>query len=110
MLSLVICGVLLHSSQLGKTRETEKRFYTFSLLSLTAQNPCDEANHKYLRDSQGVRGSGSSGSSHVCDAIITQGWYRVLSPLGGDMPTTCVTRGSCGTKYPVWLEGNLLQT
>ena len=72
---------------------------------ISGQDPCQTGNHEILNDPNGVRGSGISGSNIVCDAIISEGWYRVTSPLGGDIPTTCLPEGSCSTQYPVWLDG-----
>ncbi|XP_077980229.1 von Willebrand factor D and EGF domain-containing protein-like [Glandiceps talaboti] len=42
-----------------------------------------------------------------CDANITQGWYRFTHAVGGEMPTECVGMDTCGTTYPVWIDGTM---
>ena len=45
----------------------------------------------------------------VCDSVISEGWYRVISDAGGKMPTKCVPKGQCGTVYPIWLKGMFIR-
>lgn len=41
-----------------------------------------------------------------CDSFLKEGWYRVTSLAGEEMPTSCPTNGfRCGTIEPVWLNG-----
>ncbi|XP_031564719.1 uncharacterized protein LOC116300091 [Actinia tenebrosa] len=32
-------------------------------------------------------------------------WYRIQSPAGNQLPTTCVPQNRCGTQAPGWLNG-----
>ncbi|XP_070534743.1 uncharacterized protein [Ptychodera flava] len=41
----------------------------------------------------------------TCDDDLEEGWYRFVGDDGGDMPTSCVDLGMCGTDYPIWLAG-----
>ncbi|XP_021374038.1 uncharacterized protein LOC110463614 isoform X2 [Mizuhopecten yessoensis] len=43
------------------------------------------------------------GKNGQCDSSLTERWYRVDLP----MVTTCPDINSCGTSYPVWLNGTL---
>lgn len=41
-----------------------------------------------------------------CDSFLKEGWYRVTSQAGEEMPTSCPKNGfRCGTIEPVWLNG-----
>ncbi|XP_055956862.1 uncharacterized protein LOC130010536 [Patella vulgata] len=57
-------------------------------------------------------GDGRSINCHVnydkCDRYMEPGWYRVQSESGENltMPTSPVPVYSCGTKYPIWLNGD----
>ncbi|XP_021374040.1 uncharacterized protein LOC110463614 isoform X4 [Mizuhopecten yessoensis] len=42
------------------------------------------------------------GKNGQCDSSLTERWYRVDLP----MVTTCPDINSCGTSYPVWLNGS----
>lgn len=42
----------------------------------------------------------------ISDDMLKEGWYRVYSDNGGDMPTTQLPETKyCGTINPVWLNG-----
>lgn len=44
----------------------------------------------------------------ICDRLITPGWYSVkVENKNVDMPTSCITGGTCGTSSPIWLNGNI---
>jgi len=43
-------------------------------------------------------------STSICDATITEQWYRSVSGAGPDMPTSHVPLGRCGTLYPIWVN------
>ncbi|XP_019626405.1 PREDICTED: oncoprotein-induced transcript 3 protein-like [Branchiostoma belcheri] len=47
----------------------------------------------------------SPGEAELCDSGLRRGWYRFHSLAGGQMPTACVSRYSCGTPGPVWMMG-----
>ncbi|XP_066277612.1 oncoprotein-induced transcript 3 protein-like isoform X1 [Branchiostoma lanceolatum] len=47
----------------------------------------------------------SPGETELCDSDLRSGWYRFNSLAGGQMPTSCVPRYSCGTPGPVWMFG-----
>ncbi|XP_078572159.1 MAM and LDL-receptor class A domain-containing protein 2-like isoform X1 [Branchiostoma floridae x Branchiostoma japonicum] len=48
-----------------------------------------------------------AGHSPLCDNTLTKGWYRFISYVGGDIPTTCVEPYHCGTQVPIWMNGTL---
>ncbi|OWF53473.1 oncoprotein-induced transcript 3 protein-like [Mizuhopecten yessoensis] len=64
--------------------------------------------HKLL-GKMDIRGAMCSISGKVyCDRLIDGGWYKaVYKGLPLDMPTSCVNPASCGTGFPIWLNGNL---
>ena len=41
----------------------------------------------------------------LCDSGLPEAWYRFDGDAGTRMPTTCVDRNKCGTKFPGWLNG-----
>eukprot|EP00058_Branchiostoma_floridae_P018182 XP_002603671.1 hypothetical protein BRAFLDRAFT_98619 [Branchiostoma floridae] len=47
----------------------------------------------------------SPGETGLCDSDLRRGWYKFDSLAGGQMPTSCVPRYSCGTPGPVWMNG-----
>ncbi|XP_031553778.1 uncharacterized protein LOC116290808 [Actinia tenebrosa] len=44
--------------------------------------------------------------SDVSDIDLSK-WYRIQSPAGNQLPTTCVPQNRCGTQAPGWLNGTL---
>ena len=46
----------------------------------------------------------------LCDDNLKEGWYRSVSPAGGDMPTQLVDLEHCGTHFPIYLNGKLITT
>lgn len=45
-------------------------------------------------------------STVTCDSFLKEGWYKVTSQAGEEMPTSCPKNGfKCGTMEPVWLNG-----
>ncbi|XP_035689192.1 uncharacterized protein LOC118424643 isoform X1 [Branchiostoma floridae] len=48
-----------------------------------------------------------SGSDLLCDNTLSKGWYRFISYVGGEIPTTCVEPYHCGTQVPIWMNGTL---
>lgn len=45
-------------------------------------------------------------SKNFCDNQLSTDWYRVVKDASDIlMPTECVNMLSCGTTYPVWLNG-----
>ncbi|CAG2238262.1 unnamed protein product [Mytilus edulis] len=43
----------------------------------------------------------------INDVVLHEGWYRIISRSGTDMPTSAQDMYSCGTKNPIWLNGAL---
>ncbi|XP_062588306.1 von Willebrand factor D and EGF domain-containing protein-like [Saccostrea cucullata] len=43
----------------------------------------------------------------ISDNFMSDGWYRFESEAGNDMPLTAPTLLSCGTMYPIWLQGTI---
>ncbi|XP_066302708.1 MAM and LDL-receptor class A domain-containing protein 1-like [Branchiostoma lanceolatum] len=48
-----------------------------------------------------------SGGNLLCDNTLSKGWYRFISYVGGEIPTTCVEPYHCGTQVPIWMNGTL---
>ena len=67
-------------------------------------DPCQDGNYVSWYDNDGKMSSGY-GSGSTCHRPFTDGWYKVISPAGTDMPIGCVDRAHCNTKKPVWLNG-----
>lgn len=40
------------------------------------------------------------------DDALEEGWYKVISKSGTEMPTKSPDTFKCGTWYPIWLDGN----
>ena len=47
----------------------------------------------------------SAGESPDCDSVLSANWYRIYSSAGNDTVTTCPSVDSCGTHFPVWMNG-----
>ncbi|XP_076103005.1 von Willebrand factor D and EGF domain-containing protein-like [Mytilus galloprovincialis] len=43
----------------------------------------------------------------INDVMLTDGWYRIFSSNGDDMPTEAPNAMKCGTWYPIWLNDTL---
>ncbi|CAC5420228.1 unnamed protein product [Mytilus coruscus] len=43
----------------------------------------------------------------INDVMLTDGWYRIISSKGDDMPTDPPDMMKCGTWYPIWLNDTL---
>ncbi|CAG2228915.1 unnamed protein product [Mytilus edulis] len=43
----------------------------------------------------------------INDVLLTNGWYRIISSIGDDMPTDPPDSLKCGTWFPIWLNGSL---
>ena len=46
------------------------------------------------------------GDTQLCDRDLVPGWYRAVTPAGGDMPTSAPGYHHCGTAFPIYLLGN----
>ena len=79
-------------------------FYSFYICTILTDDPCDIGNYVLWNDNDGKMSSGY-GSGSTCHRPFTDGWYRVVSPAGTDMPIGCVDRAHCNTKKPIWLNG-----
>lgn len=40
------------------------------------------------------------------DDALEEGWYKVISKSGTEIPTEAPDTFKCGTWYPIWLDGN----
>ncbi|KAF4525199.1 hypothetical protein B566_EDAN008305 [Ephemera danica] len=43
----------------------------------------------------------------LCDNELAPGWYQFQSLAGTTIPTGCPSLNHCGTKYPIWLRGEI---
>ncbi|XP_032225302.2 uromodulin [Nematostella vectensis] len=51
----------------------------------------------------------SVNSSSRCDKNLLRfpAWYRISENAGSIVTNRCVSRGSCGSKYPGWMNGTM---
>lgn len=64
-------------------------------------DPCDTTN--FINDWR--RSVAVTNDHQLCDNILKEDWYRVLSGSGTKMPTVCpVSFFACGTTGHIWLS------
>ena len=78
-----------------------------SLWDIQGLDPCLDGNHRNLTNSESRSTDYTvpEGQTACCDRRMDEAWYRVISQNGGDMPTSCAAVNSCGTLYPIWMNG-----
>ena len=65
---------------------------------------CQKAKHQELDNSRrSTQSHFKLGQVPLCDKDLKAGWYRFISFVGGEMPTTKVNENRCGTVHPIWL-------
>ena len=70
-------------------------------------DPCDASVYHELPRAE-YRGGACSYNSQkpTCDAALLSGWYRANGESGNlKMQTTIAELLSCGTKFPIWMNG-----
>lgn len=69
-------------------------------------DPCNTI--KYLDDWK-RSAAFTTDTVRICDNLLKEDWYRVISGSGERMPTECLTGGfRCNTGRPIWLSsGNI---
>ena len=66
---------------------------------------CQKAKHQELDNSRrSTQSHFKLGQVPLCDKDLKAGWYRFISFVGGEMPTTKVDENRCGTLHPIWLR------
>ena len=66
---------------------------------------CQRAKHQELDNSlRSTQSRYKPGQVPLCDKDLKAGWYRFMSFVGGEMPTTKVDENRCGTIHPIWLR------
>eukprot|EP00058_Branchiostoma_floridae_P026224 XP_002611714.1 hypothetical protein BRAFLDRAFT_63595 [Branchiostoma floridae] len=73
-------------------------------------DPCEPNEHDSIDDiwrSAGHNSTGRAEAELLDDQGLAEGWYRFVSEAGGEMPTTCAPVNSCGTRFPVWMDGTV---
>ena len=66
---------------------------------------CQKTNHQELDNSRrSTQSRYKPGQVPLCDNGLKLGWYRFISFVGGEMPTTKVDENRCGTIHPIWLR------
>lgn len=72
-------------------------------------DPCHPKNYRVLEDDGSRSISCINSSKNLCDSQLSTDWYRVVKNASDIlMPTKCVNMLSCGTTYPIWLNGYYL--
>ncbi|XP_078702916.1 oncoprotein-induced transcript 3 protein-like [Branchiostoma floridae x Branchiostoma belcheri] len=81
-------------------------FEAVAMYNTASADPCVD----YQELNQAGRSAAAeadSGSNLLCDNTLSAGWYRFISYVGGEIPTTCVEPYHCGTQVPIWMNGTL---
>ena len=66
---------------------------------------CQKAKYQELDNSRrSTQSHFKLGQVPLCDKDLKAGWYRFISFVGGEMPTTKVDENRCGTLHPIWLR------
>ena len=73
-------------------------------IAIQTTDPCQDGNHTVMYDVEWRNSAAATTLAH-CDRRLEEGWYRIDSKAGSDMPTSCPQMNRCGTVYPVWLDG-----
>ena len=77
-------------------------------LILSQTDPCN--NYKRLEEvkrSAGYSLNLTNSEIAISDDRLEQGWYRIISAAGTEMPTEAPGVFRCKTWYPIWLDGTL---
>ncbi|XP_076103011.1 von Willebrand factor D and EGF domain-containing protein-like isoform X2 [Mytilus galloprovincialis] len=85
-------------------------FYHFILFFITtyATDPCTNHVTKQNQESRSSENQlDMSTETPINDVMLTDGWYRIVSSNGDDMPTEPPASLKCGTWYPIWLNDTL---
>nr|XP_022297908.1 uncharacterized protein LOC111107161 [Crassostrea virginica] len=70
-------------------------------------DPCDSANYEIFPVTEDRSTSCQNKELQLCDSGLEEKWYRpVKQNHDVRMPTTCVPQNRCGTRSPIWLNGN----
>lgn len=84
----------------------QKLLYTF--IALPPNDPCILAKPIPKATLRGTQCPVFEVKTPICDRLITPGWYSVkVENSNVDMPTACITGGTCGTSSPIWLNGSI---
>ena len=69
-------------------------------------DPCN--NYMEIFDHEGLLSAGKTlEGDPTCHRPLDHRWYRIFSPAGTEMPSSCVPRSRCSTIHPVWANGTL---
>lgn len=80
--------------------------YCFGESECSKPDPCHPKNYRVLEDDGSRSISCINSSKNLCDSQLSTDWYRVVKDASDIlMPTKCVNMLSCGTTYPIWLNG-----
>ncbi|XP_062613463.1 uncharacterized protein LOC134275223 [Saccostrea cucullata] len=70
-------------------------------------NPCQTGNSRILHAGNDRSTTCKDTSMKFCDDYMNGFWYRVQrNGIDLKMPSKCPKQSSCGTKFPIWLDGN----
>lgn len=72
------------------------------LILVYTQNECSDTVHKKMGDLSKRSPTYSKDAVPLCDRYLMKHWYVALHY---EMPTTAPSLGTCGTTYPIWLNG-----
>ena len=76
------------------------QFFTFFFT--TASYEC----HFYEILKGGDRSVDYKSNKRICDdALDFSGWYRFMGAAGTQMSTSCAPKDRCGTRWPLWMNG-----
>ncbi|CAH1239247.1 MALRD1 [Branchiostoma lanceolatum] len=76
------------------------------MTEVVSTDPCTDY-HEINQVRRSAAAEVEAGHSLLCDNTLPKGWYRFISYVGGEIPTTCVEPYHCGTQVPIWMNGTL---
>lgn len=72
-------------------------------LGYAFSEPCETIN--FIDDWKRSAANNLIDNTFLCDSMLEEGWYRIISTAGERMPTECLIDGyRCGTAYPIYLS------
>ena len=80
------------------------------MLYFIADDPCSPDIYSFIPRAD-YRGGACSYNEEdpICDVTLVTGWYRAVGLEGNlKMQETEAELFTCGTKFPIWMNGNVL--
>ncbi|XP_035682473.1 von Willebrand factor D and EGF domain-containing protein-like [Branchiostoma floridae] len=104
------CSVPAANTVFGDPCQNVGKYLEVNYECKGSEDPCEPKEHDSIDDiwrSAGHNSTGRAEAELLDDQGLAEGWYRFVSEAGGEMPTACVPVNSCGTRFPVWMDGTV---